>query len=67
VPGRVWVVGPDGKPKALSLTLGLSDGTSTEILRGDLSEGQEVIIGLVGPPPARSTPPAQTGGPRLRL
>jgi HlyD family secretion protein len=61
--GRVWVLGPDGKPTAVSLTLGLSDGASTEVLRGELREGQEVIVGLAGGP--GRTP--QQSGPRLRL
>jgi HlyD family secretion protein len=61
--GRVWVVGPDGKAAAVALTLGLSDGASTEVLRGDLREGQDVIVGTAtgrGPQP-------QQGAPRLRL
>src|SRR5207247_212270 len=44
--GRVWILDTDGKPKAVALTLGLSDGTATEALRGGLKEGQEVITGL---------------------
>ena len=68
-PGRVWILDADGKPKAVALTLGLSDGTATEVLRGDLKEGQEVITGLAAagqqnrPGTSGSTP----GGPRLRL
>src|ERR671936_700164 len=58
---RVWVVGKDGKPESVSVTLGLSDGTATEVLRG-LQEGQEVIIGAGG---ARPTTPQTQGGPRL--
>ena len=61
-PGRVYVV--DGeKLKPVSLTLGISDGTFTEVLRGELADGQEVVIGTTG---------KQGGGtsgssPRLRL
>ena len=61
--GRVYVV--DGeKLKPLSLTLGISDGTSTEVLRGDVKEGQEVVIGTAGGKQGSSS-----GGssPRLRL
>jgi HlyD family secretion protein len=62
-PGRVYVM--DGeKLKAVSLTLGISDGQSTEILKGDLKEGQEVVIGTTGG--ARSGPSGGTS-PRLRL
>jgi HlyD family secretion protein len=62
--GRVWVIGPDGKPAAITLTLGLSDGASTEVLRGDVREGQEVIVGSAGGT-GRGQP--QQGAPRLRL
>ena len=63
--GRVWVLGPDGKPAAVTLTLGLSDGASTEVLRGDVREGQEVIVGSAGAG-GRGAQPTQ-GAPRLRL
>jgi HlyD family secretion protein len=64
--GRVWVVGLDGKPAAVALTLGLSDGTATEVLRGEVKEGQDVIVGLVGG--GRTGGSQQPSpGPRLRL
>src|SRR3989441_6889871 len=62
---RAWLLGPDGKPAPVPLTLGLSAGTFTEILRGDLKEGQEVIVGLAGGA-VRGAPQPQSG-PRLRL
>lgn len=62
IAGRVWVLGPDGKLAQLSLTLGLSDGSATEVLRGEVKEGQEVVVGLAG----RGTQPQQSA-PRLRL
>jgi HlyD family secretion protein len=61
--GRVWIIGPDGKAAAIALTLGLSDGASTEVLRGDIREGQEVIVGSAGG--ARGG--QSQGAPRLRL
>src|SRR5947208_2586393 len=66
VAGRAWVVGPAGKPVQVSLTLGLSDGGATEVLRGELKEGQEVIVGLAGAP-GRGAAPQQQSAPRLRL
>ncbi len=45
--GRVWTL-EGGRPKAVDLRLGLSDGTSTEIAGGALAEGSEVIVGLAG-------------------
>jgi HlyD family secretion protein len=68
IQGRVWVVGPDGKPASVALTLGLSDGTSTEVLRGEINESQEVIVGLLGGGRSGGGPQApQQGTPRLRL
>jgi HlyD family secretion protein len=61
-PGRVFILGPDGRAKAVALSLGLTDGSATEVLSGDLKEGQEVIVGTVGSGPARPG-----GSPRLRL
>ncbi|HYS16808.1 MAG TPA: efflux RND transporter periplasmic adaptor subunit [Candidatus Binatia bacterium] len=67
IQGRVWVLGPDGKPAAVALTLGLSDGASTEVLRGEIKEDQEVIVGLVGGAGRGGSQPSQPGAPRLRL
>jgi HlyD family secretion protein len=58
------VLGPDGKPKAVSLMLGISDGTATEIVRGELIEGQDVLVGQAGQQAPR---PSGSGAPRLRL
>ncbi|MBM4442599.1 MAG: hypothetical protein FJ027_19450 [Candidatus Rokubacteria bacterium] len=68
VPGRVYVQGPDGKPQAVQVMLGISDGTATEIVSGDLKDGQEIIVGVTGAAggAGQSTPRAG-GGPRLRL
>ena len=62
--GRVWILGSDGKPAALSLQLGIGDGTYTEVVRGEIKEGQMVIVGVALP----GDRPSQTGAaPRLRL
>jgi HlyD family secretion protein len=45
---RVWVV-RDGKPVAVTVTLGLDDGTTTEIAGGELHEGDQVILTEAGP------------------
>ncbi len=39
----------DGKPEQVILRIGASDGTRTEILDGELKEGDEVIIGSARP------------------
>jgi HlyD family secretion protein len=44
--GRVWVNGPAG-PSAVPVTTGATDGTWTQVVKGDLKEGQEVIVGLI--------------------
>ncbi|OGP91601.1 MAG: hypothetical protein A2156_06530 [Deltaproteobacteria bacterium RBG_16_48_10] len=43
-PGRVWIVSPGGKPASVSITLGITDGTSSEVIGGNLKEGGEVIV-----------------------
>ena len=43
-PGRVWVVSPEGKPIPVSILLGISDGTFSEVMEGSLKEGAEVIV-----------------------
>ena len=65
--GRVWVLDPDGKPRPVTIQLGISDGTSTEAAGGDLADQQQVIVGLGGGdrPPAPAS--GATGGPRLKL
>jgi len=40
----VWVL-KNGKPERRRITVGLSDGASTEVVSGDLQEGDVVIIG----------------------
>jgi HlyD family secretion protein len=50
VPGRVFVLGRDGEPMLLPLRLGITDGRVTEVLAGDLSEGQAVITGRAAAP-----------------
>jgi HlyD family secretion protein len=40
---RVWVL-RGGEPMAVSIKTGVSDGTDTQVLEGDLSAGQRVII-----------------------
>lgn len=58
----VWVLGADGRPAAVPVTLGITDGTSTEIVRGDVQAGQIVLIGLGSAAPTTTAP-----GPGFRL
>jgi HlyD family secretion protein len=56
----VWVL-EAGRPKAVDVRLGLSDGLSTEIIAGPLAEGAEVIVGLA------ASDQRGTGLPRFRI
>jgi len=44
--GKVYVAAEKDKPQPVDLVLGISDGTFTEVVSGDLSSGQQVIIGV---------------------
>lgn len=55
----VWIV-ENGKPKRVSITTGISDGNYTEIVSGELREGQEVIVESL----SKATGPASSG-PRM--
>ena len=61
--GQVWVLGGDGKPKALSVRLGIGDGAFTEMVGGELKPGQELLIG--GGPKAPAAAAQGPGGLRL--
>jgi HlyD family secretion protein len=43
--GRVYVL-ENGQPKSVEVRLGLTDGSTTELIGGPLAEGAEVIIGV---------------------
>ena len=43
--GRVWVLDKNGIPVPVDIITGISDGSFTEIVRGNLEAGQEVITG----------------------
>ncbi len=61
--GRVWVMDEAGKPKAVNVRLGLSDGSFSELVGANLKEGTQVIVGTAGP--AGSRPAQKAGGPGL--
>jgi HlyD family secretion protein len=65
LPGQVWVIGASGQPSPVTVLLGISDGTFTEVLEGDLTDRQPVIVGLSSSTPAPAAP--APGGPRLRF
>lgn len=63
--GVVWVLGDGGRPAPIPVTLGITDGAFTEVVRGDLSAGQPLAVGLETPPPSATAAPSS--GPRLRF
>lgn len=77
--GRIYLMGADGKPKAYNVRLGISDGSSTELIvtpnspdAAELIEGAAVIIGTITPGSATSSAtgagaqrPAAATGPRM--
>jgi len=58
----VWVL-ENKNPKRIAVTTGISDGMYTELLSGEIREGQEVIVESLVKPKNQS-PPA---GPRMRF
>lgn len=41
----IWVMGKDGKPERRRIKVGLTDGAATEVVEGNLVEGELVITG----------------------
>jgi HlyD family secretion protein len=64
---RIWILGPDGKPKALVVKVGITDGQATEISGEGISEGMQVLVGVEDTKRAATgAAPLATGGPRMR-
>jgi HlyD family secretion protein len=61
--GRVWLF-VTGQLKPVRVRLGISDGTNTELLDGDLEVGTELVTGVTL---SETRPPATTGGARSPL
>ncbi|MBE0621941.1 MAG: efflux RND transporter periplasmic adaptor subunit [Burkholderiales bacterium] len=60
--GRVFVPDAGGQPRMVSVRTGLSDGSMTELVSGELKEGDQVIVGTAQPGSAGTARPS---GPRL--
>ncbi|MGH7802441.1 MAG: efflux RND transporter periplasmic adaptor subunit [Thermodesulfobacteriota bacterium] len=54
----VWVLSKNGKPTAVPVKIGITDGNSTEIIDGNLKEGDQLIIGVTSKE-KRSSPEAR--------
>ena len=51
-----------GQPKMVSVRTGLSDGSMTEMVAGELKEGEQVIVGTAQ---SGGSAAARPSGPRL--
>jgi HlyD family secretion protein len=60
-PGRVWVVSPEGRPTPVSIILGITDGTFSEVISGDLREGTGVIVEETSTKKSQSSSPSPFG------
>ena len=56
----VWTL-ENGKPKRIVVKLGITDGITTEIVSGELKDGQDIIVEAIKKKAAGSTP----AGPRM--
>ena len=59
--GRAWLF-MDGQLKPVNLRLGVTDGSYTELLSGELQDNMEVVTGVTGLGPTRATPTTQGSG-----
>jgi HlyD family secretion protein len=58
---KVWIL-ENRKPRAVNVTVGLSDGSYTEIIEGDLKAGQEIVTdNLSGKKDSKSSRPPGPG------
>jgi HlyD family secretion protein len=66
---RVWVL-ENGKPKAIVVKAGITDGQFTEVTGEGLAEGMTILVGVEQPPRAAGGPApiggAPGAGPRMR-
>lgn len=62
--GRAWTF-TDRQLTPVQLRLGITDGTHTEVLSGELEENAEVVTGVTGLGPTRATPQGGAGNPLM--
>jgi HlyD family secretion protein len=58
----VWLLDANDRPRAVPVTLGLSDGTYTEVTGGDLKQGDRMIIASFGKKEQASAAASPFGG-----
>ncbi len=65
-PTRLWILTKDKKLTSIFIRPGMSDGTFTEIARGKVEDGQEVVVGILSQKPNGAATPLG-GGQRMRF
>ncbi len=60
----VWVIGDNRIPWPVTVKLGITDGSFSELTEGDLKEGQELIIGVASKEGSTTSGQAQPFGQR---
>ena len=64
-PSMVWYMDAAGKLNVAFIRPGVTDNSYTEILRGDLKEGQEIIVSLASTQTAQASNPQQGRPPMM--
>lgn len=62
--GRIYALDEQKQPKAIEVRLGLSDGTTTEVISPDVKEGMEIVVNALQPQ-GDAPKPRGPGGPRM--
>ena len=62
--GRVWLF-MDHQLKPVNVRLGITDGTNTELLSGELQQNIEVVTGVTGLSTTRAQPQGGSGNPLM--
>ena len=55
--GKVWILSQEKKPVPVSVVLGITDGTFSEVVAGEIREGMEVIVEETTAKKGQSSPP----------
>jgi HlyD family secretion protein len=64
--GRLWVPDDDDtQARAVTVRIGLTDGSYTEVVSGEVAEGTQVIVGLASEAGKARTQQQSKGGPRF--
>ncbi len=62
-PQTVYILGADNKLKAVEIRTGITDGHYTQVLSGDLKEGDNIVVGLATAKVDTNLGPGSSGGP----